>query len=92
MADFGLLLLLLLLLLDDLTKGEMLFGLLFVVVEVVVVELELIKLDDDVWWLYAGFILRFKYVGPLVVEALAFVALAIVDVSPLFKDLFRMYV
>jgi hypothetical protein len=46
MADLGLPLLLL----DDLTKGEMLFGLLFVVVEFVdvVVELELIKLDDDV--------------------------------------------
>ncbi len=88
MADFGLLLLLLL---DDLTKGEMLFGLFVVVEVVVVVELELIKLDDDAWWLYAGFLLRFKYVGPLafVVEALA---LASVDVSPLFKFLFRMYV
>ncbi len=88
MADLGLLLLLLL---DDLTKGEMLLGLLVEVVVVVVVELELIKLDDDVWWLYAGFLLRFKYVGPLAfdVEALA---LASVDVSPLFKDLFLMYV
>jgi len=44
MADLGLPLLLL----DDLTKGEMLFGLFVEVVVVVVVELELIKLDDDV--------------------------------------------
>ena len=87
MADLGLPLLLL----DDLTKGEMLFGLFVEVVVVVVVELELIKLDDDVWWLYAGFLLRFKYVGPLAF-VVAFEALAIVDVSPLFKDLFRMYV